>query len=68
MRPSWSAALPVKAAEFLAEWATSVAYALVLLGMGVVVLAGGSLLLLLRFTWWAFCLPGRLLSENRKDA
>ncbi|MFI0609307.1 MAG: hypothetical protein ACH37Z_15620 [Anaerolineae bacterium] len=51
--------------ESVSEWAPAMAYALVLLGMGLVVLAGGSLLLALRLTGWLFGLPARLLGPRR---
>jgi len=51
----------------LGEYLAACAYAAVLFGMGLVTLTGATVFLLLRVTWWAYCLPGRFLGgEKRK--
>lgn len=46
--------------QILGEWATACAYAVVLVGMGLLTLMGGTVLLCLRLSWWLFCLPMNL--------
>ena len=47
----------------LAELATAYAYGAILVGMGLVTILGGTVLALLRVTWWLFGLPGRLIGR-----
>ena len=41
----------------LGEFLQACASGVVLLGMGLVTILGGTVFCLLRPTWWAFCLP-----------